>query len=55
MALALAKTLLNTKAVLEYDVAVIDGVMPGSVLDRLSKRVKDYVAEWPALTFDRPL
>lgn len=52
---ALAKTLLNTKAVLEYDVAVIDGVMPGSVLDRLSKRVKDYVAEWPALTFDRPL
>lgn len=51
---ALAKTLLNTAAVIEFRSAIIDGVMPGAIIDRLLEVVRARMGELPTLTFDAP-
>ena len=51
---ALAKALLNTAAVIEYQNAVIDGTMPTEILDRLLDAVRAQLAALPTLTFDTP-
>ena len=51
---ALAKAVLNTAAVIEFRTAVIDGVMPPEVLDRLLAAIRDNIAHLPTLTFDAP-
>lgn len=51
---AIAKALLNTAAVFEFDMAVLDGVMPASILDRMLAETRRHIAEMPVLTFDRP-
>jgi len=51
---ALAKVLMNTAAVIEYDVAVLDGVMPAPVLDRLIDATRRRLDDLPTLTFDHP-
>lgn len=51
---ALAKALLNTAAVIEFNYAVVDGVMPTSVLERIVEGIKVRMAELPTLTFDAP-
>ena len=53
-AAALAKALLNTGAVIEYQMAIIDGVIPTSVLGRLVSAVEAKIAQMPTLTFDAP-
>lgn len=52
--LALTQILFNTAAVMEFSVAIVDGVMPRSIVHRLVERVKARVAEHPTLTADRP-
>ena len=52
--LALAKALINTRAVLELDKAVIDGVVPGAIVSRLLDRVNHHLASLPSLTADHP-
>ncbi len=51
---ALAKTIVNTAAVFEFKHAVIDGVLPPNILDRLIKEVEAGVAAMPTLTSDTP-
>lgn len=51
---SIAKALLNTAAVFEFDTAVLDGVMPPAVLDRVIEETRKHIAEMPVLTFDRP-
>lgn len=51
---AIAKALLNTAAVFEFDTAVLDGVMPPAVLERLMEATRLHMDEMPVLTFDRP-
>jgi predicted NBD/HSP70 family sugar kinase len=51
---ALAKVIANTAAVIEYRVAIIDGIMPAAVLDRLIDAVRAALASLPTLTFDTP-
>jgi predicted NBD/HSP70 family sugar kinase len=51
---ALAKTLLNTAAVIEFRTAVIDGVMPRDITERLIEAVRENIASLPTLTFDPP-
>lgn len=50
----LAMAIANTAAVIEYRVAVIDGIMPGPILDRLIAAVRAALDRLPTLTFDRP-
>jgi predicted NBD/HSP70 family sugar kinase len=54
-ALALAKAVISTRAVIELDKAIIDGVMPRAVLERLLARVRHHIAELPMITTDRPI
>lgn len=51
---ALAKALLNTAAVIEFKRAIVDGVMPAAVLDRIIAGIQVRMAELPTLTFDAP-
>ena len=51
---ALAKALLNTAAVIEFHYAIVDGVMPRPILERIIERIKVRMAELPTLTFDAP-
>lgn len=51
---AIAKVLVNTAAVIEVDHAVIDGIMPQPILDRLIDKVRQALGELPTLTFDVP-
>lgn len=51
---ALAKALLNTAAVIEFDYAVIDAVAPPTILDRIVEGVRQHMQELPILTFDAP-
>jgi predicted NBD/HSP70 family sugar kinase len=51
---AIAKALLNTAAVFEFDTAVLDGVLPPAILDRILAATRAHLAEMPVLTFDRP-
>lgn len=51
---ALAQIVLNTAAVIEFDVAVIDGVMPKPLIERLVGETERALAKLPVMTFDRP-
>lgn len=51
---ALAKAILNTAAVIEYRTAILDGVMPDAILDRLLTAVQSHIVTFPTLTFDAP-
>lgn len=51
---AIAKAILNTSAVMEFGVAIIDGAMARPVVDRLTYMVRDELAALPTLTSDRP-
>ena len=52
--LALAKAVISTRAVIELDRAIIDGVMPRAVVERLLERVRHHIADLPAMTSGRP-
>ena len=52
---ALASAVLSTRAVMELDIAVIDGVMPRPVVGRLMERVEHHLATFPTHGADRPL
>tara|TARA_R110002124_G_scaffold44422_10_gene135551 strand:- start:19020 stop:20225 length:1206 start_codon:yes stop_codon:yes gene_type:complete len=52
--LALAKAIVNTHAVLELNKAIIDGVMPRPIIERLLERVNHHLAVLPTLTSDHP-
>lgn len=51
---ALAQIILNSAAVIEFDLTVIDGVMPKPLLDRLLDETQRAIEKLPVLTFDRP-
>jgi len=51
---ALASAVLSTRAVMELDIAVIDGVMPRPVVQRLLERVEHHLATLPAYRTDMP-
>jgi predicted NBD/HSP70 family sugar kinase len=51
---ALASAVLSTRAVMELDIAIIDGVMPRPVVQRLLERVDHHIAALPAFRTDRP-
>ena len=51
---ALASAVHNTRAVMELDITVIDGVMPRPVVQRLLERVDHHLAALPAFGGDRP-
>lgn len=50
---AIAKTITNTKAVMEFSLAVVDGVMPRAITERLAAQVQFYSDQQPVLTSDR--
>jgi predicted NBD/HSP70 family sugar kinase len=51
---ALAQIILNTSAVIEFDLAVIDGVMPKPLVERLRAETQRALDALPVMTFDRP-
>lgn len=51
---ALAKVIINTSAVMEFGVAIVDGVMSRAVVARLVELVNQRVADFPVLTTDKP-
>jgi predicted NBD/HSP70 family sugar kinase len=51
---ALAEIILNTSAVIEFDLAVIDGVMPKPLIERLLAETQHALDALPVITFDRP-
>lgn len=53
--LALAKAIVNTRAVIELDKAIVDGVMPREIVARLLERVQFHLAGLPTLTIDPPV
>jgi predicted NBD/HSP70 family sugar kinase len=52
--LALAKAVISTRAIIELDKAIIDGVMPRAIVERLLERVHHHIVELPTTTADRP-
>ena len=52
--LALAKAVISTRAIIELDMAIIDGVMPRAIVERLLERVRHHITELPTTTLDRP-
>ncbi|MGV8853831.1 MAG: ROK family transcriptional regulator [Devosia sp.] len=52
--LALARAIICTRAVIELDTAIVDGVMPRDIVARLIDRVRHHLAELPTLTSDHP-
>lgn len=52
---ALAKTIANTSAVMEFSVVVVDGVMARPIVDRLIERVRHHSDALPVLTSDKPV
>ena len=50
---AIAKTITNTKAVMEFDLAVVDGIMPRAITERLAAQVQYHSDQQPVLTSDR--
>lgn len=52
---ALAKVITNTAAVIEFRTAIVDGVMPPAILDRMIEAIRDNIAALPTLTFDSPM
>jgi predicted NBD/HSP70 family sugar kinase len=51
---ALASAVISTRAVMELDMVVIDGVMPRAVVKRLLERVEHHLAEFPPHSADQP-
>jgi hypothetical protein len=51
---ALAQIILHSAAVIEFDLAVIDGVIPKPLIERLIVETERALAALPVLTFDRP-
>ena len=51
---ALAQIILNSAAVIEFDLVVIDGVLPKPLIERLRSETERALAALPVLTFDRP-
>lgn len=51
---ALAKTIANTFAVMEFSVAIVDGVMPRPIVDKLVAAVRLRSDELPVLTVHKP-
>ena len=51
---SIAKAVVNTAAVIELSFAVIDGVMPRPIVERLVESVRRHGRELPALTAERP-
>ena len=51
---AIAKTIVNTSAVVELDVAVVDGTMPRPIVERLVESVRSHLAAMPTLTSEWP-
>jgi predicted NBD/HSP70 family sugar kinase len=51
---ALAQIIFNSAAVIEFDLAVIDGVMPKPILERLLAETRCALDALPVMTFDRP-
>lgn len=52
--LAIAQSLINTAAVIEVGSAVVDGVMPAAIVDRLIAGITEQLEVLPTLTFDSP-
>lgn len=52
--LALAKVITNTTAIMEFPIAIVDGVMPRPVVERLVKSVSDAIDDLGGLTADHP-
>ena len=50
---AIAKTITNTKAVMEFNLAVVDGIMPRAITERLAAQVQYQCDQQPVLTSDR--
>ena len=46
--------MVNTAAVIEFNLAVIDGVMPRPIVERMVESVRFHGRELPALTADHP-
>lgn len=53
-AFVLAQAVITTRAMVEVDLVVIDGVLPRPVLDRLFAQVEIAMAKLPKSTLDRP-
>ncbi len=51
---ALAQIILNSAAVIEFDLAVIDGVIPKPLLERLLAETQRALEALPVMTFDHP-
>jgi predicted NBD/HSP70 family sugar kinase len=51
---ALAQIILNSAAVIECDLVIVDGAIPPPVLDRLLAETRRALAELPVLTYERP-
>lgn len=51
---ALANAVVSTRAVMDLDLAVIDGLMPRPVVERLLARVDHHLTELPSFDGDRP-
>lgn len=52
-AYAIAKTIVNTTAVMEFDIVVIDGLMPKPIVSRFVERARHYLEQLPVLTSDK--
>lgn len=52
--LALAKAIMNTAAVIEFKTAILDGILPDAILDRLLEATSRAISAFPTLTFDAP-
>lgn len=51
---AIARVIANTSAVFEFPLAVVDGVLPPHILDRLIKAVAQNLRGLPSVAFDIP-
>ncbi|MCP8883733.1 ROK family transcriptional regulator [Devosia sp. XJ19-1] len=51
---ALAHVIINTSAVMEFGTAIVDGVMPRHIVERLVEKVRERIAVFPVLTSDKP-
>jgi predicted NBD/HSP70 family sugar kinase len=51
---ALAQLIMNSAAVIECDLAILDGAMPRSIVERLLVETRAALDRLPVLTFDRP-
>lgn len=51
---ALAKAVVSTQAVIELDRAIIDGIMPRPIVQRLLERVQHHLDSLPLMTVEQP-